>query len=258
MKDFNKKIKSLIIAVIILLVCWQLIALALNKPFFPGPIKSFEAFFKELFTGSLFKHGLISLYRIVVSMLISFALALPLGIIMGRNKKADSLLTPMTYILYPIPKVVFLPVIVVLFGLGNFPKILLISLVLFFQLLVVVRDSAKLVEDEFVFSARALGMNNSLVLKHIVLPLCIPSAITSLRVGVGTAIAILFFSETFAGMNGLGYYISDMMSRRNYDNMFAGIIAMTILGLGLYGILYIAEDIITAWQEDSHQSRNTI
>lgn len=255
MKDFGRKIKSLIIAALILLICWQLLAMALDKPFFPGPGASFKAFASELAGGALFKHSLISLYRVVMSMAVSFALALPIGIYMGRNKKADRILTPMTYILYPIPKVVFLPVIVVLFGLGNFPKIFLIALVLFFQLLVVVRDAAKSIEDEYIFSARALGMNNSLILRNIVLPLCIPNAITSLRVGIGTAIAILFFSETFASLSGVGYYISDMMSRRNYDNMFAGIIAMSLIGLALYGILYIAEDLMTSWQDDSHRAR---
>lgn len=253
MKDLGKKIKSLLIATIALLICWQLLSLAINKVFFPGPLQSFAAFGRELAKGSLFKHGLVSLYRILASMAISFALALPLGIYIGRNAKADRILTPITYILYPIPKVVFLPIIVVLFGLGDFPKIFLISLVLFFQLLVVVRDASKSIEDDYINSAKALGMKNAMILKHVVLPLCIPQAITSLRVGIGTAIAILFFSETFASMNGLGYYISDMMSRRNYDNMFAGIIAMTILGLGLYGILYIIEDIMTAWAEDSHR-----
>ena len=253
MKDLGKKIKSLLIATIALLICWQLLSLAINKVFFPGPIKSFAAFGRELAKGSLFKHGLVSLYRILASMIISFALALPLGIYIGRNAKADRILTPITYILYPLPKVVFLPIIVVLFGLGDFPKIFLISLVLFFQLLVVVRDASKSIEDDYINSAKALGMKNGMILKHVVLPLCIPQAITSLRVGIGTAIAILFFSETFASMNGLGYYISDMMSRRNYDNMFAGIIAMTILGLGLYGILYVTEDIMTAWTEDSHR-----
>ena len=253
MKDLGKKIKSLLIATIALLICWQLLSLAINKVFFPGPLQSFAAFGRELAKGSIFKHGLVSLYRILASMIISFALALPLGIYIGRNAKADRILTPITYILYPLPKVVFLPIIVVLFGLGDFPKIFLISLVLFFQLLVVVRDASKSIEDDYINSAKALGMKNGMILKHVVLPLCIPQAITSLRVGIGTAIAILFFSETFASMNGLGYYISDMMSRRNYDNMFAGIIAMTILGLGLYGILYVTEDIMTAWTEDSHR-----
>ena len=257
MKDLTRKLKSLLIAIMVLLICWQILSLAINKPFLPGPIASFKAFFMELANGKIVKHSLVSIYRVLASMVISFALALPLGIVMGRNKRVDRLLTPVTYILYPIPKVVFLPVIVVLFGLGNFPKIFLISLVLFFQLLVVVRDAAKEVEDEYVYSARALGMNNGLILKHVVLPLCIPEAITSLRVGIGTAIAILFFSETFASMNGLGYYISDMMSRRNYDNMFAGILAMTIIGLGLYGILYVLEDILTAWAEDSHKTRES-
>ena len=255
MKDFGRKIRSLAIALVLLLICWQLLAMALDKVFFPGPLASFKAFASELAGGSLFKHSLISFYRVTLSMIISFALALPAGIYIGRNKKVDRILTPITYILYPIPKVVFLPVIVVLFGLGDFPKIFLIVLVLFFQLLVVVRDSAKSVEDEYIFSARALGMRNGMILKHIVLPLCVPAAITSLRVGVGTAIAILFFSETFASLSGVGYYISDMMSRRNYDNMFAGIIAMSLIGLALYAVLYIIEDVMTSWQEDSHRAR---
>lgn len=255
MKDMKRKMISLSAAALAVILCWQLLSLLIARAFFPRPVDSFRAFFLELTDGELLTHSLISLYRVSASLAVSFTLALGIGMFIGRSKKADRFLTPVSYILYPIPKVVFLPVIVALFGLGDFPKIFLISLVLFFQLLVVVRDAAKGVEDEYVYSARALGMTNPQIIRKIILPLCIPQALTSLRVGAGTAIAILFFAENFASADGLGYYISDMMSRRNYDNMFAGIIAMSLLGLGLYAILYAAEDCLTVWAEPSHKTR---
>ncbi len=255
MKELKRRIISLLIAAAAIILCWQIFAMLMAKPFIPAPAPCFRAFFGELAKGPLLKHGLVSLYRTGAALFASFALALPCGIIMGRSKKVDRLLTPASYILYPIPKVVFLPVIVVLFGLGDFPKIFLISLVLFFQLLIVVRDAAKQLEDEYIYSARALGMSNAGIITNIVLPLCVPQALSSLRVGTGTAIAILFFAESFASLDGLGYYISDMMSRRSYDRMFAGILAMSLLGLMLYAILYIIEEKLTGWAKDSHKAR---
>ena len=109
--------------------------------------------------------------------------------------------------LYPIPKVVFLPILLVLLGLADAPKIVLIALTVFFQVLVAVRDAVHAVPEDLVLSARALGAGRWGVYRHVIVPATLPAVFTSLRIGTGTAIAVLFIAEAIAGSTGLGYFI---------------------------------------------------
>ncbi|MBQ9980196.1 MAG: ABC transporter permease [Oscillospiraceae bacterium] len=244
----KKKTLSTVAATIVILVIWQILSLVLQKPFLPGVPASVAALLGDIAAGIVPKHFAISFYRVALALIFSFIFAVPLGLALGQRPGLDRVFAPMVWILYPLPKVVFLPVIVVLFGLGDFPKILLIAIVLFFQLLVVTRDASRHMREEYLLSARSLGMKQPQLWRHVLIPACLPQMLTALRVGVGTAIAILFFAETFAGLSGLGWYISDAMSRRSYDAMFAGIIAMAVLGLVFYGILKALEKRFSRWK----------
>lgn len=243
------KVMSYSMALLVLLFCWHGGSIWLDKAFLPTPAASFAAFIQLLVQGEMGKHFLISTYRILASITIAMLLAVPLGLIMGRNKAADRLLSPIMYLLYPLPKVVFLPIIVVLMGLGTKPKIFLIALVVFFQIVVVTRDAAKTIPLASIQSMRSLSASPWQVYRHLVIPACLPKILTSLRVTLGTAIAILFFAETFASFDGLGYFIQEGMETRNYPAMYAGIIGMAILGLVLYWLVDIAEHYWCRWQK---------
>lgn len=236
------------IGFVIVLTVWQIGSMALQKPFLPTPGASFADFFRYLLDGELGHHFLISTFRIVISILLATTLAMPFGLAMGRIAWLGRLLNPIVYLLYPLPKVVFLPIIVVLMGLGNWPKIFLIALVVFFQIVVVTRDAASNIPQASVQSMRSLNANKWQVFWHLILPACLPQILTSLRITLGTAIAILFFAETFASFDGLGYFILDGMERRAYSAMYAGIIGLAILGLGLYIIVDLLEEKLCHWQ----------
>jgi NitT/TauT family transport system permease protein len=87
------------------------------------------------------------------------------------------------------------------------------------------------------------------VARHVVLPAALPEIFTALRIGTGTAIAVLFLAESIAGTNGLGWYIVDAWGRIDYPSMFAGIIAMGLLGVVLYEALDAIESRVTRWRK---------
>lgn len=238
---------SFLLAIAFLLLVWQLGSLALAKPFLPTPYASCAALVDAVADGSLFPSFGISALRIVVSLLISLAVGVPLGLLMGTNKAVKSLLAPLVYVLYPLPKVVFLPIIVVLLGIGNLPKIVLISLVIVFQIIVTAADAAGSVPGASLQSIRTLNAGRLQIYRHLVLPYCLPAIYSALRVSIGIAVAILFFAETFASTDGLGYFIMDAMQRRSYDLMYGGIIAMACLGIILYKITDGLEHITCRW-----------
>ncbi|MBR5319152.1 MAG: ABC transporter permease [Peptococcaceae bacterium] len=227
---------------------WQLGSMALNKPFLPAPGASFAAFFEFLIYGDMGRHFLISTFRILSSIFLAMVLAVPLGLAMGRIQWLGRLLNPIVYLLYPLPKVVFLPVIVVLMGLGNWPKIFLIALVVFFQIVVVTRDAASSIPKASLQSMRSLNATPWQTFCHLILPSCLPQILTSLRITLGTAIAILFFAETFASFDGLGYFILDGMETREYPAMYAGIIGLALLGLILYWVVDLLESRLCKWK----------
>lgn len=245
----TKKITSYTFAIMVIIIIWYIASLVLAKPFLPKPGRAFSDFFKLLLTGHLTNHFLISTYRVFISLVIAFVLAVPLGLIIGRNATLDKIFAPIIYVLYPLPKVVFLPIIVVLLGLGNLPKIVLISLIVFFQVVVTARDAAKAVPFQSIQSIRSLNPSTWQIYYHLIWPYCLPKVLTSLRISLGTAVAVLFFAETFASTDGIGYFILDAMERRAYDNMYAGIIAMGCLGLLAYGVVDYFEHVFCKWQK---------
>lgn len=228
-------------AFIFLMAVWWGASLLVKQDFLPTPRQSWDGFLMLFQTENLTANFLISLERLLISFGIALALAVPLGIMMGRIKWLDQLLMPLVKILYPLPKIVFLPIFIVFLGLGNAPKILIITLIIFFQILVIVRDATKNIPNEYLFAFQTLSHSHLQLLRHVIFPAILPDIITSLRISVGSAIAVLFFAETFAAQNGLGYVILDTMEARNYAQMYGGIIAMSILGFIIYEFLTIIE-----------------
>lgn len=236
-------------AIAALLAAWWLVALAVGSPALPGPWIAFATFFAEWPT--IWPQILISAGRVLAAMAIGTLLAVPLGLMIGRSPRADALAAPVIFLTYPIPKVVFLPVLLVLFGLGNLPKVALIALIVFFQILVTARDAAKAVPEGSVLSVRSLGASRFDIYRHVIVPASLPDIFTALRIGTGTAIAVLFLAETIAGTNGIGYFIGDAWGRIDYPAMFAGIIGMALLGVVLYEALDALEVSMTRWRRSA-------
>jgi NitT/TauT family transport system permease protein len=142
---------------------------------------------------------------------------------------------PVIYLLYPIPKVVLVPVLFLFLGIGDAAKIAIIFIVLFFQILVLVRDQAANLRPELIQSVRSLGAGRRALFRYVYLPASLPAILTALRQSIGTAVAVLYIAELFATQEGLGYYIYlNGSTLFNYPAMYVGVLAMSLLGLGLY------------------------
>jgi ABC-type nitrate/sulfonate/bicarbonate transport system permease component len=207
-----------------------------------------RAFFEELGNG-LARHFLVSAWRVIASVLLAVALAAPAGLILGQSERMNRLFSPLIYMLYPIPKVVLVPIILLLLGIGDFPKIVIIFLILFFQILVLVRDSAAGIEPKTVLSVRSLGAGRRALFRYVYLPSSLSAILTALRQSVGTAVAVLYIAELFATRQGLGYYIYlNGNTLFNYPAMYAGVVAMSLLGLGLYFAVDRLEKRLCPWR----------
>lgn len=238
------------LAVIFLLSLWGLAAWLLNRPYFPGPYDSLLVFIHEM-GKDLWAHLLVSTARVVVSLAAALAPAVALGMVLGRVQWLDRYASPLVYLTYPVPKIIFLPLVITLLGLGELSKIFLITVIVFFQILVTTRDASRQVSRSMVDSVLSLGAGELQIYRHVIFPACLPKILTALRISLGTAIAVLFFSETIAnrgGIGGIGYFLMEAWSRMEWEAMFAAIIAMGIMGFALYLFLEWLEKKTCPWE----------
>jgi ABC-type nitrate/sulfonate/bicarbonate transport system permease component len=224
-----------------LLAGWELLALVLRSPALPGPSAALPLFVRLV--PVLWPNALVSGTRILVAMAVGTLLAVPIGLWAGRSARVDTVFAPLLYLTYPVPKIVFLPLFFLLLGIGNVTNVVLLGIIVFFQILVTARDAAKAVSPSLVLSVRSLGATRLDVARHVVFPAALPEIFTALRITTGTAIAVLFFAESIAGSDGLGWFIMDAWGRIDYPRMFAGILALALLGVAFYEVL----DWLDAW-----------
>jgi NitT/TauT family transport system permease protein len=251
------KKRDLLLGTLVLLLLWQLLAwvvaagvlpLRARSNIMPGPLEVLPVFAAEL-PRALGGHFLVSLWRVVASMVLAVVLAAPAGLAMGQSKRLNQLFSPLLYLTYPVPKVVLVPVLVLFFGVGDLSKIVVITLILFFQVLVLVRDAAANLRPELINSVRSLGAGRRALFRFVYIPASLPAVLTALRVSVGTAVAVLYVAELYATRQGLGYYIFlQGSSLFNYPAMYAGIVAMALLGLGLYFAVDWLERRLCPWE----------
>jgi len=241
----SEKKFSYIIAFASIVAVWSLISYLISSPAIPNPYVVLLSFIHQL-KGNLLQHFLVSAYRVVYSIFLALSFAIPIGLL-SHEKKVDNFVAPFIYLLYPIPHIVFLPLIILFFGIGDLSKIVLISLIIFFQILVTTRDAARNVNDYYIYSLLSLGATKKDVYLHVIFPFVLPKILTAMRISVGTSIAVLFFVESFATNRGLGYLIMDAWSRADYPSLYAGIVSMALLGFILYIILEFVEKKVCRW-----------
>ncbi len=241
-----KKIGGYLFAVAFILAGWWATSVALHSPALPTPGATFAVLAANVH--ALAPDFVVSAYRVVASVAIGTVLAVPIALVCARSGVLDGLFAPVLYLLYPIPKVVLLPILLVFLGLADAPKIALISITVFFQVLVAVRDAVRGLPQDQIDAVRALGASSADVLRLVIAPATLPAVLTSLRISTGTAIAVLFFAEAIAGSTGLGYFIMQSWALVNYARMFAGIIAMAVLGVALYAVIDLVERRVARWR----------
>jgi ABC-type nitrate/sulfonate/bicarbonate transport system permease component len=240
---------DLLKAIILLVLLWAALAALIQQPILPSPLVVARAFWQEMIKGDFLEHLGASLWRVISSTILAILTAAPAGLVLGQSKKLNDLFAPIIYLLYPIPKVVLVPIVLLFFGIGDFPKIIIIFMILFFQILVLVRDQAGSIRPELIQSVRSLGAGRRALFRYVYLPASLPAILTALRQSVGTAVAVLYIAELFATQRGLGYYIYlNGSTLFNYPAMYAGIIALSLMGLTLYFSVDWLEKKLCPWQ----------
>jgi len=228
-------------------VIWYIASACLDMKALPSPIDVYAAYPSAL-KNELLAHSLASLQRILVSIGISVFFALSLGLLMGYNRKANRLLGPMLYFSYPIPKLALLPIVMVLFDIGETSKIIIVVLIIVFQMIITVRDAVRNISQENYHVLTSFGATSVQKMRFITLYAILPDILSSLRVALGIVTSALFFIETFGTNYGLGYYITDSLNKVDYIQMYLGILVLSIIGFLLFLVIDLIDSIACNWK----------
>lgn len=246
-----KRVKSItksktLYGLLMLLIFWYLVHMTIKSNVIPNPHETLIVFL-GLLKEDLLIHTGVSMLRIIAAVAVAMILGVPLGLWIGSSRRADALISPVVYILYPIPKIAFLPVFMLLFGLGNTSKIILIITIVILQIILATRDGVKEVPEQLLYSVKSLGLSYFGIYKHLIIPAVLPKIISALRISVGISISVLFFSENFATSYGVGYFIMHAWSILKYKEMFAGIIALSLMGFLIFKSIDLVERRLCSW-----------
>lgn len=237
---------SALYAIGIVIMLWEILHLSLDSFVVPEPFEVLLYTFRTM--DQLLRHLGASLGRIIAGLGLTLVIGGSLGIALGANKHFDRYITPVVYLIYPVPRIAFLPVFMILFGLGDLSKVILIFAISVFHLIVNVRDSIYHLPEHLFLTAKTWGLTRRQQLFDFIIPAAMPSIFTSLKIVVGSSMVAVFFAENYATRLGIGYYIMNAWIKVNYVEMYSGIVAISLCGMGLFKMIEFIEHKVCRWK----------
>jgi len=236
---------------VLLLVSWEV---AVRSGFLPNtliasPSQVIIDFFSMLMDGSLLKHSMISLRRLIIGFLLGTFLGISFGAIVGTSRIGARLLEPSILTLIPIPPIAWIPLLIIIFGIGESSKIFLISIGGFCTLFIHTAHGIRAADKHLVELAQVLGKSQTSMFWHILLPSAIPNIIASMRVTLALSWTLLLAAEVVASSQGLGWLIWDSRNFSRPDDMIVGMVTVGILGKLSDSLLVWLEHYFTRWRK---------
>lgn len=216
----------------VVILWWAITATdAVNSLFLPSPAAVWAAGQQQFQTGLLWKDLTASVGRVFGGFALSAIVALPLGMAMGTSRVICRLLEPLIGLLRYMPAPAFIPLLIIYFGLGELPKVLLIFIgTLFFNTLMIM-DAVKFVPNELIETALTLGGRQPQVLIRVIAPCIAPQVIDAYRINMASAWNLVIVAELVAATEGLGKRISLAQRFLRTDEIFLGLILIGLIGL---------------------------
>ena len=212
------------------LALWECISRsgAVNPLLFPPPSAALIAL-RDLAAGGVLASDIgASLWRALAGLLIAVVLGIGAGLLTGRNRLADRLLSPPLELLRALPPVAVIPLVIVWLGIGDGAKLFSIALAAFFPMWVATHAGVKRVRPEFLWSAALLTRSRWKVTAEVVLPAALPFIMTGVRNAAALAFIMVFVSELAGASSGLGYRIAVAQLSYRVDQMVAGLAVLSL------------------------------
>jgi len=218
----------------ILLLGWDLAVRSSSSMILPGPGKVFLALVELARKGLLVRHVVASLFRVTWGFLGAVVFAIPLGIILGWNRRLGLSVSPFLEILRPISPLAWIPIAILWFGVGDPSAIFIIFLGSLLPMTVASMNAIRSVPQIHVNAGKNFGLSDLELLRRVVLPSILPQLFVALRLTLGVAWLVVVAAEMIAVRSGLGFLIVDSRNAGDrYDLVIAGMVLIGLIGIAL-------------------------
>src|SRR6516164_9195811 len=232
-----------------LLLVWQCASLGLNNDSFPTAVEAIRAIPSILGDKESLINFAASLRRMAIGFGLAVVISIPLGLMMGRSRAVASFFNPLLMVIYPVPKAALMPIIMLWLGVGDVAKTLVIFLGVSLPVIYHSFEGAKSVEEKMLWSGAAMGLTAPRRLVRIVLPAALPEILTGCRTGLVLALITMITSEMIARQSGAGNILFNALDMGQYDTVFAMIIIVGAMGIGLDALFERLRARLVRWSE---------
>jgi NitT/TauT family transport system permease protein len=218
--------------VAVLLVVWQI---AINRQpthLLPGPLEVMRGLGELIRSGLLLKYVVASLFRVSWGFALAAVTAIPAGLAIGWNRRAEMALNPLVQVLRPISPLAWIPISILWFGVGDVAAIFLIFLASFLPLILTAISAVESIPAVYVNAGRNSGLSTFELVYRVLYPAVMPRLVIGLRITLGIAWLVVVAAEMIAVNSGLGFLIVDARNAGNrYDLVVAGMVTIGVIGL---------------------------
>ena len=235
-----------------LLVLWQLLSWAkvLDARFVPSPLTIFEGAVVLIRSGELWTHLSVSLLRLAGGFVLGTIPGIAVGLLMGLSRYVRAGLDPIVAATYPVPKIAILPLIMLYFGIGEASKIVIIAIAVVYLVLINTMVGVMTIDPIYFDVAKNYNAPWRKLFTRVIIPGALPLIFAGLRLSLGVSLIVIVSAEFIAAKSGIGYLIWSSWETLLIENMFVGIIVITVLGVVSTFLLKELERALIPWRKE--------
>jgi NitT/TauT family transport system permease protein len=239
--------------IVVLLLVWQFLPDLVplkegTKLFFAVPSQVAGTLWKMFATGSIWAPLGVSASAFAAGLALAIVVGLPFGVLLGRSQTLNAMIDPFITAFNATPRLVFLPLLMLWFGIGIWSKVAVVFLGALFPLLINTYEGVRNADKLLINVVRSFGAGEWDIARLVVVPNSLPFIIVGLRLAIGRAVLGVVVSEFFGSQDGLGVVMVRAASQFKVDIVFAGLIVFAALSLIMTGLVKLIEDRLTRWR----------
>jgi len=241
------------VSIVLLLGIWQIVPYYVplkpgTKLFFTVPSQIAGTLWEMFASGSVWAPLGVSATAFAIGLAIAIAVGLPLGILLGRSNTLDAMFDPFVTAFNATPRLVFLPLLMLWFGIGLWSKVAVVFLGALFPLLINTYEGVRNADKLLINVVRSFGANEWDIARLVVVPNAFPFIVVGLRLAIGRAVLGVVVAEFFGSQEGLGVVMVRAASAFQVNVVFAGLIIFAALSLAMTGLVKLLEDRMSRWR----------
>ena len=240
---------AVLIALIVWQICWW--AGLIDPLFFSGPTAIADRFVRELTQGQLLYHMSFSTQNFLTGFTLATIVSVPLGILLGWYRIPRLILDPFINGFYATPRIAFIPLIIMWFGIGLGAKIFIVFLSVFFPILINTIHGVKTTDPHLLRAAKSFCASEWEIFRSVVLPCTVPFIVTGIRQGVAHGLIGVVVGEFFVGSDGIGYLIGEGGSMFETDLLFVGVVIVMFVGISMSQLLNRVTRYFDRWRTEA-------